>query len=589
MTAQRRQMPVPKLVNLVRGDLDWIVMRCLEKDRVRRYETANGLAADLLRHLHHEPVSACPPSQWYRLRKLVRRNKLVFAAGAAVASALVLGMLVSTWQAVRASRAERTAQAEAKRADGEAAIAKAVNEFLVNDLLSQADSQAQADAKITPNPNLTVREALDRAGAKVGMRFKAQPLTEAAVRNAIGRTYLGVGDFANAALHLDRAAKLDAVALGAEHPDTLRALTGLANAYQTQGKYDQAITLNTSVYEIRQRVLGENDPETLTSRNNLGTLYYQQGKYDQAEAHFTKLLDVQRRILGKQHSDTLRTMSNLGAVLHSQRKYKQAGATYAQALDGYRRTAGELHPMTLTVFLNSAMTAKAQGSLAEAEMMYDEALRLHQSVFGPEHPRTLVVMHSLASLYRSQGKYSEAEGLSAKVVEKRSRVLGEEHPDTLRSAFLLAGIYLGQGRYQQAEPFLNSVARARLRIFGPEHTDYLSTLLRQGELYILQNRQVEAEQALKAAVKGYEKYGSANWDRYLSLALLGIALDDQGKRTEAKPVLVSGCEGLVKQLEFSKDEDYFFLREAGKRLVSLYESEGDREKAVAWTNKLRQF
>ena len=120
-TAKRRSAEVPKLLHQVQGDLDWIVMKCLEKDRTRRYETANGLAADVTRHLTNEPVIARPPSTAYRLQKALRRNRLGFAAAAAVALVLVLGIAVSSWQAVRATKAEREQsqlrqQAEAAKA-----------------------------------------------------------------------------------------------------------------------------------------------------------------------------------------------------------------------------------------------------------------------------------------------------------------------------------------------------------------------------------------------------------------------------------------------------------------------------------------
>jgi serine/threonine protein kinase len=127
-TAQRRGLEAPKLVSELRGDLDWIVMKALEKDRARRYGTANGLAMDIQRHLSNEPVVACPPSRPYRLRKMVRRNKLAFAAGSAVLASLVTGLTLSTVLLLR-ERAQR------ERADEQAGIAQAVNEFLQKDLL----------------------------------------------------------------------------------------------------------------------------------------------------------------------------------------------------------------------------------------------------------------------------------------------------------------------------------------------------------------------------------------------------------------------------------------------------------------------
>jgi hypothetical protein len=169
-TAQSRGLDAPKLVSELRGDLDWIVMKCIEKERARRYETANGLAADVQRHLSNEPVVACPPSRVYRFQKLVRRNKLAFAAGSAVAASLVLGLTLSTVlffreRAARKRADEQTARANEQRvrANEQAAIARAVSDFLVTDLLEQAPSLNQALEGFTPDPNLTVRQALERA------------------------------------------------------------------------------------------------------------------------------------------------------------------------------------------------------------------------------------------------------------------------------------------------------------------------------------------------------------------------------------------------------------------------------------------
>src|SRR5271154_1769982 len=115
-TAKRRSADKSKLMHQLKGDLDWIVMKCLEKDRTRRYETANGLAADLKRHLNNEPVVARPPSTAYRFQKAFRRNKLVFAAGTAIAATLLLGIIASTSQAIRATHAKREALAAKEQA-----------------------------------------------------------------------------------------------------------------------------------------------------------------------------------------------------------------------------------------------------------------------------------------------------------------------------------------------------------------------------------------------------------------------------------------------------------------------------------------
>ncbi len=148
-TAKRRSTDTSKLLNQLRGDLDWIVMKCLEKDRQRRYETANGLAADLKRHLDNEPVVARPPSTAYRFQKAFRRNKLTFAAAGAVAGALLLGVVVSAWQAVRATQATKAESrqrrvAEAAQADAQTKQREAEGErSRAETERSRADAQAR--------------------------------------------------------------------------------------------------------------------------------------------------------------------------------------------------------------------------------------------------------------------------------------------------------------------------------------------------------------------------------------------------------------------------------------------------------------
>ncbi len=177
-------------------------MKALEKDRCRRYDTANDFAADVMRYLTDKPVEACPPSAWYRFGKLARRNRVALVTSALVATALVLGTAVSTWEAIRATGAERAAatardsesrarqraeEAE-KTARAEADKATAINDFLVNDLLVQAEPEKNDLAD-----RVTLREVLDRAAEKVGERFRDLPLVEAALRTAMSDIYHGLG------------------------------------------------------------------------------------------------------------------------------------------------------------------------------------------------------------------------------------------------------------------------------------------------------------------------------------------------------------------------------------------------------------
>jgi serine/threonine protein kinase len=290
IAAQRHTEPT-RLTREVRGELDWIVMKCLEKDRTRRYETANGLARDVERYLADEPVEACPPSRTYRLRKFALKYRAVLTAAAAFVLLLASAAVVSAWLAVRATQAEAeavanqmkardaaTAERQAKnqaladqeraekaealaktrleevtkekaRADEEARIAAAVNEFLQQHLLGQADIGNQplpAAGTMERNPNVTVRELLDRAARQIEGKFADQPRTEAAIRLTIGDAYRALGRYPEAQSHLERAVQLRTAQLGAGHLDTLASKANLAQLYHAQSQYAKAETLYLS-------------------------------------------------------------------------------------------------------------------------------------------------------------------------------------------------------------------------------------------------------------------------------------------------------------------------------------------------------
>jgi len=620
-TAERRHTDAPKLISLISGDLDWIVMRCLDKDRTRRYETATSLAQDLQRHLDHVPVVARPVSAAYRFRKLARRNRLAFAGAAAVAVALVLGIVGSTWQAIRANRAERTAASEA-------AIAKAVNDFLVTDLLRQADSRAQADAKAAPNPNLKVREALDRAGEKVGTRFEAQPLTEAAVRDAIGSAYTGVGDYAKAALHHERARQLRKRTLGAEHPNTLASMNNLADAYVAQGKYAEAVALHVQTLEIRRRVLGAEHRDTLTSMHNLAWAHNIQGKYTEAGALYTQELEISKRVFGAEHSGTLSVMTGLAILYNNQGKYAEFEALITQVLEIRKRVLGVEHPDTLQSMHNLAFAYHNQGRYAEAAALFTQTLEMRKRVLGAEHPVTLNTMGHLGGAYSLQGRHAEAAALVVQTLEISKRVLGVEHPSTLGLTTFLAAAYRGQGRHAEAAALYAQTLEIQKRVLGAEHTvrltimsdlattyeqlndfpqaevifrEVLASRLRKdgadstsaaaaraslGPNLLAQQKFADAETVLREALAVRERKLPDAWQTFNTRSALGGALAGQKKFVEAEPLLVSGYEGM-KQRE-DKVQFRVRLKEALERLVRLYTDWGQPEKAAAWQQKLEE-
>jgi len=224
-----------KLLRMVKGELDWIVMKALEKDRTRRYETANDLARDVQRYLANEPVEAGPPSASYRLRKLAWRYRAVLSVAAAFVLVLVGAATVSAWLAMRAIQAEAGTRQERD-------VARAVGDFLLNDLLSYGDPGHQARPGLAPDRDIKLRTLLDRAAANLPGKCKDKPTVEAAVRETIGRVYATLGEFQAAEPQLKSALEIWSRVLGPQNADTLLAMSNLGAMYSQQGQFFRVFT-----------------------------------------------------------------------------------------------------------------------------------------------------------------------------------------------------------------------------------------------------------------------------------------------------------------------------------------------------------
>jgi serine/threonine protein kinase/tetratricopeptide (TPR) repeat protein len=563
-----------KLTKLVRGELDWIVMKCLEKDRERRYETANGLARDLQRYLADEPVQACPPSAGYRLRKFLRRHRgPVFAAGIVVL-ALVAGIvgtsvgLVRAWQAEAGEREQRKA-AEQRRAEAEAArneeatqrqqaarerdraekekqIAEAVRTFLERDLLRQADATAQADAlrlagggfEVKENP--TIKELLDRAATglargKVEAKFPNQPEVQASILRTVGESYGAIGAYENAVEFLGRSSDIYRHAVGADHPSTLVTLYNLAGAYLQAGRTADAIRLFEQVREQQIKHPGLDLPGDKHFLHGLGMAYRFQGKFGEAAPLLEKALALHNQLDGEEHPNTLSAMNDLGLVYEDQGKYAPAAKLYEKILADCRRLRGETHPQTLLAMNRLASVYRNLDKDAQAEELCVKVLEIRRQVLGDEHPDTSSSRAILAGLYKRQGRFAEAEALDTKALEANRRVLGAEHPYTLTGRGNLANTYYVQGKYAQAEKLQRERLEASRRVLGPDHPDTLFALLGLGMNLRDQSRYADAAPLLTQALEGCRrKLGPEHAATLRAMQEVAVLEDEQAKLPEAE-------------------------------------------------------
>ncbi len=569
--ARKRQSEPPALAGLMRGDLDSIAMKALQKDRARRYGSPADFAADIGRYLNHEAVLAVPPSYGYRTRKFARRHRGPLIAASAFSLVLVAAAGVSVWQGIRANR--------------EAAVAEAVNDFLQDDLLAQASAPNQQGIGAKPDPDLKVRTALDRAAGRIGGKFQSQPAVEASIRDTIGQTYIDLGLYPEAQKQLERALDLERRLHGIENPKTLRTMSRLGFAAFSQGNLTQAAQLCSRAFEIQRRVLGAEHPDTLASMNGLANAYYAQGNYAEAAMLDSRTLEMRRRVLGPQHRDTLSSMTNLAVDYQSQGKIAEAGALDGEALEIERRLFGPEHPDTLTAMNNFAGDLYLQGKYAQAEQLYAETLEIRRRVLGAEHALTLSTVNNLADVYGSEGKFAQAAALLDETLKIRRRVLGAEHPSTLDTLADAADIYQRQGDYALAAACAAQALSGRRHALGPEHPETIQAAASLALAYLSQGKFAEAQPLAREALEFNKQKQPDDWRRFRAGSLLGASLAGQGKYAEAEPLLLEGFQGMAARKERMAVPDCYYLDRAHDWIVRLYEAWGKPAKAAQWMTK----
>ncbi|MFA6043910.1 MAG: serine/threonine-protein kinase [Phycisphaerales bacterium] len=508
--AAHRNTEPRKLNPLVRGELDWIVMKALEKDRSRRYETAISLGQDVARYLAGEAVLAVPPSASYRIRKFMRQHRAVASAAALVGAALVLGLagtsvglaranaerrradaaaVQATSAAEVAAKAELAAQAETQRAERELARAVEIKR-LITQMLQGVDPKRAKTADKT-----LLMQILGDAAARLTRGEIKDELVAAELRATIGSVYDALGLYSQADEHLSAAATVYTRLKGEEDPDTLGVAGTLAKLRYDQGNYAEAERLRLKTLEIQKRVLGENHPQTLSTMSNLAAIYLTLGRYAQAEALSLKTLDAQRALLGPEHSDTLGTMLNLA-----------------------------------NTYIN-------QGRMADAEPLLASALAARKLTLGDEDPNTLKVASNLAAVYRMEFRYPEAESLYSLTLETQRRVLGVDHPDTLNSMSNLAGMYAEQNRGADAETLLKTVLEIQQRVLGVDHLDTLTTMTNLGVLYFDLKRYDDAVATLQLSIPRLQHAHGVHhpWTQY-AMEVAAKSYMKLNRRDEAIPL-----------------------------------------------------
>ncbi len=482
----------PGASSAIERDLSIVVLKALEKEADRRYPSVAALDDDIERYLDGRPILARPPSAAYRLRKLVGRHKAAFGVALALAAVLAGAAVVATVQARRIA-------AERDRANREAKTAQRVSEFLT-DLFKVSDpSEAKGSA-------VTAREILDKGVEKIGQGLADEPEVQSRLLVTMGRVYVGLGLYREAAPVLEKAVETRRRLHGEDHPETLAALQALAFQYAQVGRTAEAEKLYLRLLETRRRVQSEEDPATLMDKTSLARVYRRQGRFAEAEKLDRETLEARQRLVGEEHKDTLSSVIGLATDYARQRRYADVEKLYRPRMETFRRVLGADHPMTLGSISGLAAALAGQGRYAEAEKLYRDALDHERRVLGEDHPYTLETMNELAVLYDRQRRFPEATALQINILERRRRKLGEDHPETLASMNNLATMYSVGGRHAEADAMLRRVLEKQRRLEGDRHPDTVNTLYNLGCNAALGGDRSTALDWLRQAVEGGWEY-----------------------------------------------------------------------------------
>ncbi len=433
--AEARGTEPKQLASVLHGDIDWITMKAVEKDRGRRYESPSELAADIRRCLSHEPVVARPASSSYRLQKYVRRHRV----GVSVAAGLVFLLAgFAVLQSVQLRRITR-----------ERDRASRITDFMTGMFKVSNPSEARGNS-------ITAREVLDKASKDIDAGLAKDPDLQAQMMDVMGQVYDNLGLYARAQALLQQAVDIRRRVLGPENPDTLRSMSNLSRTLDHQGHYTEAESLIRQTLDIERKVLGPKHLDTVWAISNLGVSLTRDGRYTDAEKLLREALDTRRRVLGSAHPQTLTSMSNLAAVLSDEGKQGEAEKLLRESLDTKRRVLGSDDPDTIVSMNNLASVLNSEGQSAEAEKLFRETLEIRRRVLGPEHPQTLISMMNLADSLTKLSEYPEAEALLKQTLEIQRRVLGPEHPYTAVTTYNLASLAAHRGQRDDALSLLRA-------------------------------------------------------------------------------------------------------------------------------------
>lgn len=542
-----------------------------------------------------------------RQREMLRRQRRL----AAIASGAVAGMVVAVGLATAAVMARNEAQVQRTLAEAEAKTARQTANFMV-ELFSVSDpSEARGNT-------ITAREILDQAARRIENELASEPKIQATLMGTIGNVYTSLGLYTQArpmlknalemrreiiettpmelAVSMNSFARLmteqadydEAEKLYQESIGILRSngadvelhnsYAGLAELYYRMGRYEDSEPLLRQVLSFRREYNGPQSPEVADATEELGLNYFDQGNLEQAEVLLKQSLALWRKIYSTGiHPDLSVNINNLASLYYKSGDLDAAGELLRESLDMSKKMFGDVHPDVAAIYNNLAFLYHDQGKLDPAEEMYREALTQKQLIYAESHPEVARSLNNLAYLIYEKGNLDEAVEMASRALAIARETLGSQHLDVATYAAVTARWLAEAGKYAAAIDMLREALAVKSLQLEPDHPSLVVTQMDLAEALCSQGMLGEA-QSLSADTYQLQRElrGESDWVALAAASVYGAVLSQQGRITEAEPLLKTSYEGLSVDTNVRP----VFKTKAIKRLIEHYQRSGARDKVA---------
>jgi serine/threonine protein kinase len=483
----KSEFPDPKLL---RGDLDNIVIKAIQKEPQRRYSSVEQFSEDIRRHLDGLPVIARADTFAYRSGKFIRRHRYGVSAAALVVLIFLAGVGGIVWQA-------RVAARERDQARIEKAKAERVNSFL-QEMLSSADP-------LKKGSNVKAADLLADAARRAQLDLVNQPEMQAEVLRTIGNTYSGLGLISEGEPLLLQSLEIHRQRFGPDHRETAKTLYDLAQLLRAKGDFDQAEAGFREALAIQRKLAPQGDIETATTLLYLGVALFQHGKTDESEKLVRESLEMAQQKAGPEHANVGIALNQLGLSKEYRGDLAGAEQLYRQAIDTLRRLGGQRAIESL-VLMNLATNLSSQKKYQAADAIFQEAIALSRVLFGENHAAVAIIMTHHARMYLLKREYGRAEEIMRSAVEIQRKSLPAGHPESAQILVTLGIVLVRGGKALEGEPYLREALAIREQALPKGHWTTANVKSMLGECLTAQRRYAEAEPLLK---QGYDEISAA--------------------------------------------------------------------------------